>query len=176
MTSPETERYKGGDHRAIPLFPGPLPYLRDVFEQAEPGAEHVITRYREGNQNLRTQLQRIILKAGLKPWPKLFHNLRSTRQTELSEPFPDHVVCAWLGNSEKVARDHVLQVTDAHFGRAAKATEKATGQAAASKGTGGNPPQSTNENRPVFPGDSTPFRCTEDTRVTPTGFEPVSRP
>ena len=26
-----------------------------------------------------------------------------------------HVVCAWIGNSEAVAREHYLQVTDAHF-------------------------------------------------------------
>ena len=61
--------------------------------------EFVITRYRDSNANLRTQLQRIIKRAGLKPWPKLFHNLRATRQTELSEEFPAHVVCSWLGNT-----------------------------------------------------------------------------
>ena len=59
--------------------------------------------------------------AGLKSWPKLFQNLRSTRQTELAEQFPAHVVCAWMGNSEDVARDHYLQVTDAHFEAACSA-------------------------------------------------------
>src|SRR5690349_5940094 len=66
--------------------------------------------YRDVSGNLRTQLHRIIERAGLIPWPKTFHNLRSTRQTELSEDFPAHVVCAWLGNSEDVAKDHYLQV------------------------------------------------------------------
>src|SRR5687767_6032844 len=58
------------------------------------------------------QLHRIIRKAGLTPWPRLFHNLRATRQTELNEQFPAHVVCAWIGNTEKVAQNHYLQVTD----------------------------------------------------------------
>ncbi len=56
------------------------------------------------------------------PWAKLFQNLRSTRETELAEQgFPQHVVCAWLGNSPKIANKHYLQVTDAHFEAASTA-------------------------------------------------------
>jgi hypothetical protein len=43
------------------------------------------------NVNLRTQFERIVKHAGLKKWPRLFHNLRSSRQTELAETFPSHV-------------------------------------------------------------------------------------
>ena len=68
--------------------------------------------------NLRTQFERIVKHAGLKKWPRLFHNLRSSRQTELAETFPSHVVCAWLGNSEDIAKKHYYQVTDAHFAAA----------------------------------------------------------
>lgn len=48
--------------------------------------------------NLRTQLLRIIRRAGWNPWPKLFQNLRSTRQTELADEYPIQVVTAWIGN------------------------------------------------------------------------------
>ena len=126
--SPKTEHHEGGESRVIPIFPGLRPCLEQVFDAAELGTEHVITRYRDTNQNLRTQLNRIIRKAGLTPWPKLFQNLRSTRQTELAEVFQDHVVCAWIGNSPAVAREHYLQITDEHF---AKATQKTTQQEAA---------------------------------------------
>jgi len=34
-----------------------------------------------------------------------------------------HVVCAWIGSSEAVAKDHYLQVTDAHFERATSAAQ-----------------------------------------------------
>ncbi|MEM6260746.1 MAG: integrase, partial [Planctomycetota bacterium] len=67
-----------------------------------------------------TQLKRILRKAGLEPWPKLFQNLRSSRETELAERFPLHVVTAWLGNSATVAQKHYLQVTEAHIAEAAK--------------------------------------------------------
>jgi hypothetical protein len=63
---------------------------------------------------------KIINRAGLKPWPKLFQNLRSTRETELAEVYPLHVVCAWIGNTPKVAKDNYLQVTDDHFAKAAQ--------------------------------------------------------
>ena len=56
--------------------------------------------------------------AGLEPWPKLFQNLRLTRETELAEEYPLHVVCAWIGNSQPVAAKHYLQVTESHFEKA----------------------------------------------------------
>ena len=42
-------------------------------------------------------------------------NLRASRQTELENVFPTHVVCEWLGNTESVAREHYLRVTEDHF-------------------------------------------------------------
>jgi hypothetical protein len=60
----------------------------------------------------------VIKRAGVKPWPRLWHNMRATRQTELEDQFPSHVVCAWLGNSKPIAAKHYLQVTDDHFKKA----------------------------------------------------------
>lgn len=118
VRSPKTEHYDGKASRLVPIFPELLPYLLEAFEQAPDGGEYVITRCRDGSINLRTQLERIIRRAGLQPWPKLFHNLRATRETELAETFPLHVVCAWIGNSSAIAAKHYLQVTDEHFNRA----------------------------------------------------------
>lgn len=118
VTSPKTEHHVGKGYRTVPLFPELRPHLEAVYDAAPEGTEFVITHYRDGGVNLRSQLLKIIRRAGLQPWPKLFHNLRSSRQTELEESFPSHVVCAWIGNSEKVARKHYLQVTEAHFGKA----------------------------------------------------------
>jgi len=58
------------------------------------------------------------LKKEEEEWLKPFQNMRSTRETELMETYPAHVVVAWIGNSEVVARKHYLQVTDEHFQRA----------------------------------------------------------
>ena len=120
VRSPKTKRHEGKESRVVPIFPELRPHLREAFEEAPEGSTHVITRYRDPNANLRTQLQRILKRAGVKSWPKLFQNLRSTRETELAEEYPLHVVCDWIGNSAAVAAKHYLQVTDEHFEKAAQ--------------------------------------------------------
>ena len=101
------------------------PHPEAVFYGAPEGAVHVITRYRDSNANLRTLFTKIIRRAGLEPWSKLFQNLRSTRETELAEEFPMHVVCSWIGNSKAVAAKHYLQTTEEHFQRAITTKEQA---------------------------------------------------
>ena len=101
--------------RAVPLFPELVPYLQRAFEAAEPGATQVIV-----NKSASYRLAHAIKRSGVEPWPRQFHNMRASRQTELTEQYPDHVVCTWLGNSKKIAEAHYLQVTDAHFEQAAR--------------------------------------------------------
>ena len=76
-------------------------------------------------------MDQFLRKASVKPWPRLFHNLRASCQTELENRFPTHVVCYWLGNSEAVARKHYLQTTEEHFAQAIRggATGGAEGDA-----------------------------------------------
>ena len=139
VTSPKTEHHEGKEERWVPIFPELRPYLERAFEEAPEGTIYVIRRYRDRNANLRTQLQRIIRRAGLTPWPKLFHNLRASRETELAAVHPLHVVCKWIGNSALIAQKHYLQVTDADFERAAKSgavgVQNAVQQAPAPDGT-----------------------------------------
>ena len=118
--SPKKEHLDCGGDRWVPIFPELRPYLEQSFDQAAPGTIYVINRHRDSNANLRTQLMRIIRRAGLKPWPKLFHNLRATLETELAAQYPIHVVCAWIGHTQLIAAKHYLQVTDEDFERATK--------------------------------------------------------
>jgi len=113
--SPKTEHHDGGDSRVIPLFPELRPYLEDVFD---PENKYVITKHRLGSTNLRTQFERIISRAGVKQWPRLFQNLRASRETELTKDHPLHVVVAWIGNSAPIAAKHYLQLTEEDFDKA----------------------------------------------------------
>ncbi len=115
INSPKTEHLDGSGVRWVPIFPELRPYLEEAFDLAPEGAVYVIHRYRDPKQNLRTQLNRIIRRAGLEPWPKLFHNLRASRETELAKVYPIHVVCAWIGNTARIAAKHYLQVTEDYF-------------------------------------------------------------
>jgi integrase len=180
VQSPKTEHHEGGESRMVPIFPELLPYLRDAFDLAEPGAEHVITRYRDPGQNLRTTFIKIIKRAGLVPWPKLFHNLRATRETELAETWPEHIVTKWIGHTTAVARKHYLQVTEDHFERAATASVPRDGKAAQ------NPAQKVSEDagksRKAHPAESTDplhlpaltetFRHLPNTELSLLGLEP----
>lgn len=135
VRSAKTEHHDGKDRRIVPIFPELQPFLADAFHNAEEGQVYVVTRCRDDGVNLRTQLERIIERAGLKPWPKLFHNLRASRQTELAERYPIHVVCAWLGNSAAIANEHYLQVTEDHYASAAQNAAQSTAERGCQRGT-----------------------------------------
>lgn len=119
VTSPKTAHHDGKGSRVIPLFPELREHLQELYDEAEDKDGFVITRTRTTEANLRTMFLRIIDRAGLKPWPKLFHNLRASRETELAGEFPIHVVCKWIGNSIQVASRNYLQVRDDDFAKAA---------------------------------------------------------
>ena len=157
IPSPKTEHHAGKGSRIIPIFPELRPYLEEVFDRAAEGSVYVINRYRDSNTNLRTQLTRIIYRAGLDPWPKLFQNLRSSRETELAEKYPIHVACAWIGNTEAVAARHYLQVTEDHF---KKATQKATQTVHDRSDSGGQEYVKTAEMPPVDCPDNQGQSCT----------------
>jgi integrase len=135
VRSPKTERHEGKGERIMPLFPELRPHLeavRDEFladfdpKRKRLSEQPVITRYRDSNANLRTQLCKIIRRAGLKPWSKLFQNLRATRATERADEYPTHVAADWLGHSTRIADKHYRQTTAEHFAKAiGEAVQKA---------------------------------------------------
>jgi len=128
IDSPKGKRHGKGS-RVLPMFPELRAELEAAWDRAPEGAVFVVDadNYRAAaqspqgwqNANLRTQFERILKRAGVEPWPRLFHNLRASRETELAAEYPIHVVTAWLGNTPAIAMKHYLQVTDADFERAA---------------------------------------------------------
>lgn len=115
VTSPKTEHHEGKETRVLPIFPELAPVLAAAFDAAEEVAVYFIGGHLREKAlrprgwrscNLRTQFGRIIKRAGLEAWPRLFHNLRASRETELLREHPIHVVTAWLGNSPRIALKH----------------------------------------------------------------------
>jgi integrase len=120
ITSPKTKRHKGGDKRVCPIFPEVLPFLQAAWEAAPEGAFWMFPSIRSGRKNLRSWLDRAIIRAGFAPWPRLWQNFRATRATELADQYPSHVAAAWLGHTERIADGHYRQVTADHYQRAVK--------------------------------------------------------
>jgi hypothetical protein len=112
----KTEHH-GGEHavRIVPICPELRAILADAFERVEPGSTLVVPAAARATVNLRTHLERIITKAGHKPWPRLLQNLRASCETDWVEKYPAHVVAPWLGHSPKVAAQHYLMSREHHF-------------------------------------------------------------
>ncbi len=128
LTVPSPKTKSGGKpHRTIPLFPLLRPHLEAAFEAAEEGAVFVFPEeYRRRAQgprgwagaNLRTTLEKIIRRAGVDPWPRVWHSLRASCESDLAQKFPLATVTKWLGNTPSVALRHYVDPTESAFTQA----------------------------------------------------------
>lgn len=127
VTVPKLAHIEHCAFRTVPLFPEVRESLLKLFAEAEPGSEYVIAKHRLGCGNLRQQFERFIARAGLTPWPRLFHNLRGSRETELMREYDLATVCRWIGNSPAVAAKHYATSIDlnADFQRALGLSDQA---------------------------------------------------
>ena len=126
INAPKTEHHAAGGVRVCPIFPELRPYLEKAWDNApdDGTAEFVINRYRRPDQNLHETFKKILTRAGIEPWPRLFQNLRASRETELMARYPVKDVASWLGNSVPTAMKHYAMATDEAF----KAASDPTGQ------------------------------------------------
>jgi len=118
IRSVKTEHHEGKDLRVVPIFPELRPHLEALFDAAEPGTVHVINRLRRPNANLRTTFLKIIARAGVSAWPRLFQNLRASAAMDVAARHPAHVAAEWMGHSVNVAKDHYLKAKDDDFEKA----------------------------------------------------------
>ena len=166
----------------LPLFPELRPHLEAVFDEAEPGTTYVIAKHRIASANLRTTLERICDRAGVELWERAFQNMRASRETELTQEHPLHVVVAWLGNSAPIAARHYLQVTDADFDRAVARRRRIRRTCGAESGAarGGRElagfrkkRQQAPENQGLVPSVANPCDTVQKYLVPPRGVEPL---
>lgn len=113
--------------RLCPIFPELRPYLEELAmdaQSAKLAASELVFQKRRGSESVwRTHMLRLIKRAGLVPWPKLFQNLRASRETELLEKFPVKDVCSWIGNSQVIAMRHYAMARSSVFAAAVGITE-----------------------------------------------------
>jgi len=119
----KTEHHEDGGIRFCPIFPELRPYLVALYDRTNPGIDcplsaPVFRRWRSADQNIRTPFLKLLRQAGVEAWPKLFHNMRASRETELLAEFPVKDVCSWIGNSQAVAMEHYAMTTADSFQRA----------------------------------------------------------
>ena len=204
VPSPKTEHLAGKAYRVCPVFAALAPHLADAFDRAAPGEVYVVggprgDRYRAAADtpkgwvscNVRTPFEKLIRRAGLTPWPRLFHNLRASCETDLAADFPAHVAAAWLGHSPDVARKHYLQVRESDYEAAtrprvtadsggaesgAAVVQKAVRTGVDTTGPGGTRRAETPQPRGSWPVPSSLVPSGPDEMMTLRGFEPRSTP
>ena len=135
MTVPNTKTASqtGKPYRPCPIFGQLRPHLEEAHELAEPGTVYVVSgplgdRIRDkmdgpngsNDANTGTQFLRIIKRAGLTPWPKLFHTLRASCETDLLDTLPMSAVTEWLGHSAAIALKHYTRIPDHVYERATR--------------------------------------------------------
>ena len=188
VTSPKTEHLPGRGARAVPLFPALRPYLEEAWEAAPKGGEYVLPEeYRRRtkgpngwrNANLRTTLNRIVQRAGLAPWPRAWHSLRASCETDLVQAFPLPTVARWIGNTPIIAARHYIDVTDADFERATawlpeglQPTQKPTQQPQATVGSVQKATPQPGGMSPTLPDVSPHFQALHPPEVVRGGIEP----
>ena len=73
----------------------------------------------ESNTNLRTALQRVLTRANLEQWPKLWQNLRASCANDWARTFGAAAESEWSGHSVQIAVEHYLRPSQEDFLRAA---------------------------------------------------------
>lgn len=92
---------KGKVEREVPLFPELVAPLHDLYEITARGTVEVFPGMKAATSFMRRPVQKAIKDAGFKPWPRLFHNLRASRQTDLIDKYgleKIKTICSWIGN------------------------------------------------------------------------------
>jgi integrase len=140
--SPKTEHHEGGAGRFVPLFPKIQQTMLGLVERSTtgklfPGLVDV------SNVVLRRRMYRLLDRLNIKPWPRLFQNLRASWTTDTINQHGAARESKWGGHSPDIAMKHYHSVTDADFTAAAQypaahpSPVAAYGQQSSSNTTGG---------------------------------------
>ena len=183
VTSPKTEGH-GQGQRMVPMFARLRPYLDEAWDMAREGQTHVIPEnlYLPAahgprgwvNCNLRTTFQKIVKRAGLEPWPRLFHNLRASCESDLAREYPITTACKWIGNTVSIAARHYIQVTDDDFRKASGMAEGAAQNPAQQPSESGRKGPQENTSTPRFSEEYQGVRVCTNVQVGGTGLEPAT--
>jgi hypothetical protein len=117
VREPKVAHHYGLGTRSCPIFHELRPILDEAFEIFGDKSEFAVAlpsaraasngKMGLRNANLRSEMFRLMRRVGVSRWPRLFHSIRASRQTELQREFPIHVVC-FLGRQFPASRSAEL--------------------------------------------------------------------
>ena len=104
--------------RRTPIFPE----IRQALEDLLPitgDSEYVLNVLRRKSTNWRTPLEKMMIRAGLQPWPALFNTMRASGETDIARTHGLQCAVQWVGNSVQIAMKHYVRATPEDFRKAA---------------------------------------------------------
>lgn len=96
--------------RRTPIFPE----IRQALEDLLPitgESEYVLNVLRTKSKNWRTPLEKMMEKAGIKPWDALFNSLRASGEIDIARVYGLQCATEWVGNSVQIALKHYVKAT-----------------------------------------------------------------
>ena len=101
--------------REVPLRPEVQTALEVHKLYRPPGPQTPLVITREP-LDARRHMLALLKKVGMDPWPRLFHNMRASMETDWHNAGnPMHAVNQWVGHSGTVAVNNYLKVRDEDF-------------------------------------------------------------
>lgn len=110
---------KTKSYRTLPIFEKVRPYLEDLWDEARGENVFCVARA-SANKTWRGVTLRMIERAGVPQWSKLFVNLRASCRTDLQTKHPIHVVNYWMNHTSYIGAKHYDRVSDEEFERASQ--------------------------------------------------------
>jgi len=102
----KVEHHPGRGVRVVPISAELRPHLERAYREREEGAVYVVPRVRV-TSNLGTHAKRLVKKAGVAVWPKLFVNMRGSCSDDLERRgIPEKAINAWIGNTARLRSKH----------------------------------------------------------------------
>ena len=106
------EHHPGRATRVVPIFAALRPHLEQAYRERKPGAVYVLPRVRTTTE-LSTHAKRLVTKAGVTLWPKLFVNMRGSCSDDLERSgVSEKAINTWIGNSPRIRERHYHAVRD----------------------------------------------------------------
>ena len=107
---PKVEHHPSRGHRTVPISAELRPHLERAYAEREEGAVYVVPRVRVIS-NLGTHAKRLVKKAGVAVWPKLFVNMRDSCSDDLERRgIPEKAISVWIGNTARLRSKHYHSV------------------------------------------------------------------
>jgi len=119
VRSPKTEHHEGHEQRIVPIVPKLMALIQERFDTCPEGEQRLVTIGGQGSSMTRPA-RRIIKRASVEPWKRLWQTLRQSCEKEWAMTMPQYAVSKWIGHSITVSgRHYANDVPDELFERAA---------------------------------------------------------